>query len=318
LLVLDEIAQIDPHDLEQVAYFVINGQGKIRCDRSGQAKPVPLWRVPLFSSGEQSVATRLTEIGLTPKEGQRLRILNIPVEAGSGLFDDLHRSAGGAEFSKLLRRNASEFYGQAGPAFVRFLVGSNYSELVAAHTDISAKFPAGNPQEHRAANVFALAATAGKLATEADILPWDKGDALQAALGLYEKWKEARETSTFGTEHLEMMQRIIDCIEAHSDSRFSNIHWEPDIDKWGNASEPPTVRDRLGWWDDSSGKRIYLFTSKGLKETTKGFEFGRVLAALQAAGALVKEATNSKGITTRLPDSTTARLYWIDPSKLQP
>jgi putative DNA primase/helicase len=316
LLVLDEISEIDGHDLEQVAYFLVNGQGKTRADRNGEPRPAMSWRVPLLSSGEQSIRVRLSEAGLTIKEGQRLRILDIPVSAQYGLFDDLHNLSDGAQFSKAIRQKANEHYGHAGPEFVRLIVGKDASELVRLHGDYLADYTIANSQEGRAAGVFALAALAGELATMADLAPWDQTEARDAALALYEKWKQARETSVFGSEHSEILRRIADFIDRHSESRFSNITPVPNLSPSGHVIEPPIIRDRAGWWDDASSKRFYLFTSGGLREATKGFDFNRALAALDAAGAFAKTGSSQIAVTTRIPDGRTPRLYWIDPAKL--
>jgi hypothetical protein len=40
LLVLDEISEIQPKDLDECAYFLINGQGKTRSNRYGEARPI--------------------------------------------------------------------------------------------------------------------------------------------------------------------------------------------------------------------------------------------------------------------------------------
>jgi hypothetical protein len=61
-----------------------------------------------------------------------------------------------------------------------------------------------------------------------------------------------------------------------------------------------------------------LFTAGGLKEATTGFEFKRVLKALEDAGALVKTGATQKSLSTRIPNGESKDLYWIDPGKLKP
>jgi putative DNA primase/helicase len=70
------------------------------------------------------------------------------------------------------------------------------------------------------------------------------------------------------------------------------------------------------YWDDSNGPRVYLFTSAGLRQASKGFDFTRVLKALGDAGAFVKTGKNEKAITTNVPEGGSKKLYWIDPNKL--
>jgi putative DNA primase/helicase len=80
----------------------------------------------------------------------------------------------------------------------------------------------------------------------------------------------------------------------------------------------PLVRDQVGYFDDSSGSRIYLFTSGGLHEATKGFDFKRVLQALDEASAFAKVGANEKSVPTRVQEGGIKHLYYIDPAKLHP
>jgi putative DNA primase/helicase len=309
--VLDEIAEINSKDLNEVAYFLVNGQGKTRSDRHGEAKQAKSWRVPLLSSGEESLRTKLAAVGISVKEGQSLRILDIPSVGKYGLFDDLHEFKSGAEFADAICGAANQHYGHAGPAFVKALIAQNRTDLAQRYAEIVQRFSTQNPQEARASRCFALAALAGELATEAGVVPWEADDATSAALHVFAIWRDARETSVFGAEHFQILSRISDFIDAHSDSRFSDVNWTTGL------NDEPKIYNRAGYWDDSGNSRLYLFTRGGLKEATKGFEFNRVLKALEDAGAFAKTGANAKSLVTRTPDNRSARLFWIDPGKLQ-
>ena len=114
------------------------------------------------------------------------------------------------------------------------------------------------------------------------------------------------------------MQLISDALEKHTDSRFSDLNQVTYVSRANPAIQipPPMIRDRLGWFDDSSGSRIYLLLPSGLREITKGYDFKRVLSALDAAGAFAKKGTDTPAIPTRLPDGRLLLLYHIDPQKL--
>jgi putative DNA primase/helicase len=123
--------------------------------------------------------------------------------------------------------------------------------------------------------------------------------------------------SSCGGEDTEIRTKVLDFINAHGAARFSALHPCPD------ASEL-IVRDRAGWWEeiedtDGSSNRIYLFTRGALKEATKGYDFSRVLQALDNAEALPKKdtANNAKSFPTRTPDGRQPRLYWINPERLE-
>jgi putative DNA primase/helicase len=316
LLVLDEIAEISAKDLDQVAYFAVNGRGKSRATRHGEAKPEMRWRVAILSSGEQSIAAKLFSGGISIKAGQQMRILDIPVSGKHGLFDDLHGFENGAAFSNAIRAAASEHYGHAGPLFVKAAIEKGNAALATQHASVLKELATGNSQEDRAAGqIFALAALAGELATQAGIVPWESGAAVQAARHIFSLWRKARSASSFGGEHAEILRMVSDFINAHGDARFSDINAPP------NAMERP-VFNRAGWWENVLGKdggktRIFLFTSGALKEATKGYEFSRVLQALDIAGAFFKKGRNAKSMSKRTPDGRTPRLYWITPKKLE-
>ncbi len=99
---LDEIKEIEARDLDRVTYSAINGQGKIRSDRSGQARTPLAWRVALFSTGEYSIRARLAEAGITIKTGQELRLIDLPViDEKFGIFSNLHGATDGASFANI-------------------------------------------------------------------------------------------------------------------------------------------------------------------------------------------------------------------------
>src|SRR5215471_20311582 len=208
-----------------------------------------------------------------------------------------------------------------GPEIVRVILGSDPKVLRKKHAEILELFKTTNAQEIRVARMFATAALVGELAAAHQLVDWQcsssndysDSDSANAAVSLFNRWRQNRETnSTFGSEHSSIMQLISDALEKHTDSRFSDLNQVICV---GRAN-PPMIRDRLGWFDDSSGSRIYLLLTSGLREIAKGFDFKRVLSALDVAGAFAKKGTDTPAIPTRLPDGRLMRLYHIDPQKL--
>lgn len=114
LLVLDEIGEINAKELGEVAYFLVNGQGKTRSNRYGEAPAVLTCRVPLLSSGEHSIRSKLASANIIAKEGQLLRLLDVPSNGKFGLFDCLHGFSNGAALADAVRQAANENYGHAG------------------------------------------------------------------------------------------------------------------------------------------------------------------------------------------------------------
>jgi putative DNA primase/helicase len=247
LLVLDEIAEINPMEMDEVAYFLINGHGKNRADRHGQAKAAARWRVPVLSSGEQSIRTKLAAGGIPSKAGQRLRILDIPVSGKYGLFDELHEFKDGAAFADALRCAAHQHFGYAGPAFVEAIIKRGVSDLAEGYEDFLKQFGDLDRQQQRGARVFALAALAGELAANARVTPWDKTEAFEAVFYVFKRWQEARDASSLGSEHCEILRAIKDFIERHGESRFSDLN---------PKTEGPIIRDRAGYWEQNRDDSI--------------------------------------------------------------
>jgi putative DNA primase/helicase len=151
---------------------------------------------------------------------------------------------------------------------------------------------------------FSAIALSGELAIEWRILPWCKGSAAKATLDIFEHWRQAQPLSATSREHAQILERILDFISEHGSSRFSDHEGES------------RVVNRAGYWKDERNSRIYLFTAK-VKEATKGFDFKRVIRALDDTGAFFKVGTNQRALTTRIPgENRTQSLYWINPEKL--
>jgi putative DNA primase/helicase len=160
-------------------------------------------------------------------------------------------------------------------------------------------------QERRAARTFAICGLAGELATRWNIVPWETGNAAKAAMHAFELWRRRRGANGQGVEHATILRALSDFIDRHSDSRFSNIDGSSDI-----------VRDRAGYWRQDGDRRLYLFTSSGLREATKGYDLLRVLTALDKAKALAATDLDKRSKKTRDPNGRAVPLYHIDPDAL--
>ena len=69
-------------------YSLSNGGGKVRASRYGSMREPKSWRVMVLSTGELSVAAKLSEDrGRKARAGQMVRMLDIPAERGFGVFD---------------------------------------------------------------------------------------------------------------------------------------------------------------------------------------------------------------------------------------
>lgn len=306
LLALDEVGEVNPRDLYESAYALVNGHGKTRSNVRGEARRAARWRVFVLSTGEVTITSRMAAGGFEAKAGQALRLLDIPITGSYGAWDALHGFATGAALSDAIRDGTNKHYGYAGPAFVRGVIGldRDLSEMVRACIQ---KFRADDGQEARAARVFALCAVAGELAISANILPWPEGEAMRAALRGFALWREQRDTGGRNAEDAAILRRVADFIERHGDSRFSSIT---------GSEDAQLVRDRAGYWKDTANGRLYLFTSGGFAEAVKGYDTKRALSALEQAGALAERDSGKRSKKVREPGGRPVNLYHIDPEKL--
>lgn len=274
LLALDELSDSDPNEVNQIIYALGNGTGKQRANADGTAKPVHKWRIVLLSNGEKTLAAHLEQKGLAPKAGQSVRLAEIPIFGKFGAFDDLHGMESGRLFADTLKANTKKYYGTAGIAYLE--------KLVATTEDLGRLLELANkafvtsdmePQELRVARTFALIALAGELATNYGVTGWQKGDAKAAAIECFKQWRQQRGTGS--TEHKEILEKIRDFTERYGDTRFTT-----------KSADSIPKADRAGWFDSFDGERVWLFTSGGLKEATKGYDIKRVILALKQAGWL--------------------------------
>lgn len=104
LLPLDEIGQLDPREIGDVAYMLSNGQGKVRASRTGSARAVARWRVLFLSTGEKTLSDVNSEAGRATKAGMEVRYCDVPADAGAGmgLFENTHHLDSAGEFADYL------------------------------------------------------------------------------------------------------------------------------------------------------------------------------------------------------------------------
>ena len=307
LLALDEISECDPREVGAIVYALGNGRGKQRASRTGSARGVTRWRCFILSSGERTIATAMQEGGYRAKAGQSIRLLDIPAARAFGAWDDLHGAASGAAFADAIKRAAVAHHGHAGRAFLERLTRDERDvcallERIKALPEFSAD--SGEGQDKRAAARFALVALAGELATEYGLTGWREGAAIHAAAEGFKAWQGLRGRGN--DERRQILERVSGFIDRHGDARFSNA----------DGSEESSIRDRAGWWRDTTDGRVYLFTSEGMREAIKGFDFTRALEALREAGALPAPEADGKRSTPQRFAGRLVRVYSILADKL--
>lgn len=295
-LILDEIGEAPARDIGGLIYQLGNGTGRQRGKVSGMARPVNVWRTMLISTGEMTVGKHMESGGQRIKAGQEMRLLDIPVQRLYGAFDYLHdmalphnpdsdteRRGAGRKFAETLRGNASAHYGHAGPEFVRWLVsrsqpgaegsGESLGDMFAR---LREQFPVSTGQEARAAARFTLSALAGEMAIAAGVLPWPQGEALAAVKVMFDAWSGYRGRGQ--SEDTKILRSMASFIAQH-ESRFEGMA----------ANEYGSIPNRAGWWRaNDAGEKVLYFAPDTMSEAAPGYDRARVIACLDAAGAIVE------------------------------
>jgi putative DNA primase/helicase len=307
--------------LDNGVYAILNGIPKGRMNRDASLQGMQSWRIFALSSGERSLESHLGAAHVDHKAGQSVRMLDVSVRAQYGLFDDLHGYAGGRQFAEALVDNCTKHYGYAAPRFIKALIDKRSSlDLQARFTQLHQQFGSNlSAQESRVARVFTLVALAGELATEWGIVPWTAGDAKNAAIRIFCRWKDVQPQSAKSREHAQIIGKTTSFIQKHGSSRFSDIDWKPWVNVHGDEEKEPVVYNRAGYWEEINGERMFLFTPEGLREAIQPYDFNRALKALDEVGAFYVTGTGSeKAKRHRTPDGHNPRLYHINPAKLDP
>lgn len=314
VLILDEIKRADPKRVQEMAYAIANGQGKGTMTREREARAKLAWRVLALSSGERSLSEHAAISGNPAHAGAELRLAD--VNAGTRThraFDDVH-GLSGQEFHRRLSDAVARHYGHLGPAFVeQMLIQPQAAALPDAFAEMRATFTAQSAQAGRVADRFAVLALAGELAISWGLLSWPAGTAADACRRLFGEW--LARMGDGNSEDRQILRGIADFIALHCDSRFSDIHAEHAC---------TTVRDRAGYYETvglNKERRLFLLNRPALEEAAAGFGSDRIARALAEADALAKtdnEAGRSRRTKRcRVPGGGLARLYVIDPEKLE-
>lgn len=234
LLILDELAQIDPKTAGECAYMLANEQGKARATRTGTPRARQTWRLLFLSAGELSLSDHMAEGQKRTRTGQETRMADICADAGAGMgaFENLHGYEGGAAFAKHITHQAQAVYGAPGRAWLQWCT-ANADTLKAAIRKAADTLAASmipkdcSGQVERVGARFALVGAAGEMATAAGLTGWPVGESEQAARACFNAWLAAR--GGIGNGEVVAMLRAVRCfLETHGEGRFALWHRQGD------------------------------------------------------------------------------------------
>lgn len=344
LLILDELAQVDPKTAGECAYMLANEQSKARATRNGAPRPRLAWRLLFLSAGELGLADHMAEGMKRTRTGQEVRMADIPADAGAGLgaFQQLHGHEGGAVFSTHLTGQAAALHGAAGRAWLQWLTA--HTETLKAQTRDTANRlanditpDAASGQVHRVAARFALVGAAGELATVAGLTGWAKGESAQAARECFDAWLAARGGVENG-EVRAMLKQVRRFVELHGEGRFTWWHRAADdhnaktlhragfrrmVNDRGepiksNAEHQRSYGERMEPVDgEGTSVEYFIMPEVFRSEVCQGFDPEAVCKVLDANGCLVKNEPDRYTKKVKLPGLGLARCYHIPPQIFQ-
>lgn len=316
LLCLDEIEQMHPTEIGEVAYMLANGTGKGRADRSGSARKKASWRLLFISTGEISLADHLAQVGKKVRAGQEVRVLDIPADTGKhGIFEVLHDFENGAHLADRLSDLCRQYYGVASRIFLSELISSKENSLKEINSIVKSlekrELPQNaNGQVVRAFKRFALVAAAGEMATRFGITNWNSGDADLAAMKCFNDWLVARGYCGLQEEKIALAQ-VKKFFEQNGESNFS---------PWGEDPMSTKTIKRAGFKKQTEdGIEYYVFTETFRTEICSGLDPSFVAQVCIKAGWLIPSSDGKPTRSERLWNSNgkgTTRCYRFSPKVL--
>lgn len=283
-LVLDEIGQAPAKACAEMAYMLANGNGKSRAGRDGQAKMAQSWRLCFLSSGEITLAQKMSEIEKgNVKAGQEVRMAEIMADAGrgKGVFETCHGMPP-AEFAMKIKEVTNTFYGTAGPAFVEILIKEKeISKKIRALSENFAKEvceETADGQVIRVAQRFGMCLAAGQIAVEHGIFPHTTENIEESVKKCFESWLEMRGGQGAG-EDKEIIKTIKLFIGTYGQSHFQNLN--PRTDSDGNEIEQICLK-RFGYRSNDE----YYVLEDAWQEIFKKFHAKKVVKVLIKEGII--------------------------------
>lgn len=287
LLVLDEVGTYDTQDFGATIYDFLGGSGKGGLKFNQQLREQHHWRIITLSSGEASGRYKI-ETKRRALAGQLTRFVDIPV------LEDIFSQPGErtpGEFAHYLKEMSGQYYGTAGPHFIRTLfryTEDTYKLSVEFQRffqknleDLEAYASVTLTQEKlRTLRRFALIQTAGQLASRAEIVPFDEAEIKAAVRYMFSAWLREAASMNDGDR---MLQSLYNFLVTHQ-TRFVNLDTP-------NAKLTGTVSGYV-----SAKKQRFLLTEDAFKAACSDFDERMVAEELARRRILVQHRETVKGI----------------------
>jgi len=309
------MGQVDAREAGEIVYMIANQGGKQRASRDGSARRAKQWRIIFLSTGEISLADKLTEIGRKPRAGQEVRLVDIPAEAGAGygIFENLHDAKSPGEFADQLKRATFECYGTPIRAYLDFVArgfADDPTGTTAAFRELRDSFIASYLPDGASGQVrsvcgrFGLVAAAGEFATVLGLTGWPDGESTRAAVTCFNAWLDQR--GTIGDHDLEAgIRQVISYIEQYGASRFEEVFSDAEY----------TVSHRVGFrrFDQSTQSWSYFVLPEQWKNELAKVYNPTALAREMVRRGMIIPQSGKTSASVHLGRHGSVRVYRLAP-----
>ena len=309
-LFLDELHQATADEVDQIIYMLGNGVSKLRATKNAGLKKQGRWSILYLSSGEIGLSEKLAEARKKPTAGQFMRFFEIPVTRKFGAFDEIHSFSSAKDFADTLNESTNKYYGTALKPWIDYMANSSdmkgmIREKMSMIKDSWRHYLSeedGN-QMNFAMDRFALIAAAGELAVDADVLPWEAGEAASSVGKVFESWRANLDS---GSDYEEE-------VVANGATKLVK-NWIYSLTKVGDDLDDSSP----GYWRIEDGEVIWYMTKSAFK---KGFGLNFTPQFVSTAHLLNKKNwlvsnEKSRGTFKSSVSGKQERYYKIRPQKI--
>lgn len=256
---LDELRQAVPKAVSDIIYMLTGGQGKARSTKAGKNRDLKQFNLVYCSTGEVTLEEHLRRGNIELDAGLLLRFAHLPSDVGSGhgVFEEINYGSTAQDVGNRINELSSQHYGLAGIKWLEYLTDDKDGAIQKARClfdQFIQKFSSIklNGQSGRVLRRFALAATAGELATLAGITGWQVGRAFEAIAQCFKVWLGHFGLSS-NLEDVKILEHFKAFFEAHGNSRFEDltVNRHPN----GNVIRP-RIQNRVGYYDPD--EKVFL------------------------------------------------------------
>lgn len=325
LLVLDEIGQADPREIGQTIYMIANSRGKERLTKAMAIRSAFKWRTLVLSTGETTVAARLSENALRggrqgARAGHLVRAIDISAANRTyGVFDDPGYDFDPETFADRMKTASSRFYGTLGPEFVRQLLDRGITpEAISEKIDaFTTKALDGvndaSGQVKRVAQRLGLVVAASELAAGLGLVPWEKDVPAADGVTLFKSWLSAR-GGAGQIEDKQMLAQVQQFFEMHGESRFDSLDDPPKNAFTGLEIREKPSPQRAGYREgEGEDRRWYAFPQVWRSEICAGHDHREVARLLVRLKIMEKGDGKNLMKQVRIGPGSRPRFYVVTP-----